>query len=195
MRLFFLSLLWPILSLAASEEQVPLTNPLQDMSETYTPATSSKPTLADLLTIEPSVSIFYSYAREVELNELFGNVDAKSTVLVPTNKAVMALARKPHQDPEPSDTGVIISEEEFDALSKKNVERWVSAHIIPLLTTLESRSYDTLLEGKSVTFKQLDATATPDWAGFVVNDDVHIIAMKEALNGVLYIIDGTVKID
>lgn len=32
----------------------------------------------------------------------------------------------------PEDTGVIISEEELEAQSKQNVERWVSAHIIPV---------------------------------------------------------------
>jgi hypothetical protein len=56
---------------------------------------AGRPTLFDLLTIEPSSSIFFSYARELELSRLFVNVDANLTVLVPTNKAVMALARKP----------------------------------------------------------------------------------------------------
>jgi hypothetical protein len=57
--------------------------------------TTSKPTLADLLTIEPSASIFYSYARELELSARFSDGSAKYTLFVPTNKAVMALARKP----------------------------------------------------------------------------------------------------
>ena len=65
-------------------------------SPTYVPQTSSKPTLADLLTIEPSASIFYSYARELELSATFSNSGAKLTVFAPTNKAVMALARKPY---------------------------------------------------------------------------------------------------
>ena len=30
------------------------------------------------------------------------------------------------------DDGVILSEAEFDNLSKQNVERWVSAHVIPV---------------------------------------------------------------
>ena len=94
MRFQLLSLLaLPLLALAASEEQVILTN--GNMDETYTPATNSQPTLADLLTIESSASIFYSYAREVELSRLFADPDAESTLLVPTNKAVMALSRKP----------------------------------------------------------------------------------------------------
>jgi hypothetical protein len=59
------------------------------------PTTSSKPTLADLLTIEPSTSIFYGYARELEMSSMLSDGRLKLTVLVPTNKAVMALARKP----------------------------------------------------------------------------------------------------
>lgn len=65
------------------------------MPETYTPQTNAKPTLADLLTIEPSASIFYTYARELELSKTFADTSPHLTLLVPTNKAVMALARKP----------------------------------------------------------------------------------------------------
>ena len=53
------------------------------------------PTLFDLLTIEPTTSIFFSYARELELSRLLVDLDSNVTVLVPTNKAVMALAKKP----------------------------------------------------------------------------------------------------
>lgn len=59
------------------------------------PLTTPKPTLTDLLTIEPRASIFFSYARELELSTLFAVLDTQTTLFVPTNKAVMALARKP----------------------------------------------------------------------------------------------------
>lgn len=59
------------------------------------PITTHQPSLADLLTIETSASIFYSYARETVFSERFEDDGVKSTLLVPTNKAVMALARKP----------------------------------------------------------------------------------------------------
>jgi hypothetical protein len=55
-----------------------------------------KPTLADLLTIESSTSIFYSYARELTLSNMFSDSERPITILAPTNKAVMALARKPY---------------------------------------------------------------------------------------------------
>ncbi|KZT30975.1 hypothetical protein NEOLEDRAFT_1053619 [Neolentinus lepideus HHB14362 ss-1] len=161
------------------------------------PIVQSQPRLADLLTIESSVSIFYSYAREVELSELFNEESARITLLVPTNKAVMALARKPHQGPTPLEDGRVISEQEYDVLSKENVQRWVSAHIIPESPiVLESRSYDTLLAGKSIEFEKIEGhSERPDWARIVLDRDIRIISKKEAINGVLYLIDGTVKVD
>lgn len=63
--------------------------------DSFTPPIHSKPSLADLLTVENSVSIFYSYARELELSGSFTNEQANLTILAPTNKAVMDLARKP----------------------------------------------------------------------------------------------------
>ena len=94
MRLQLLSLLvLPFLALASSEEQMVLAG---TGKEPFVPVVhSSGPTLADLLTIESSTSIFYSYARELEISQLFSNPDARSTLLVPTNKAVIALPRKP----------------------------------------------------------------------------------------------------
>jgi hypothetical protein len=83
-----------ISSVAASTEEQIIMHPAPDAPE-YVPQTTSKPTLADLLTIEPSASIFYSYARELELSSLLSDENVKATVFVPTNKAVMALSRKP----------------------------------------------------------------------------------------------------
>ena len=54
-----------------------------------------KPILFDTLTIQPSASIFFAYARETRVGELFKRKEARITVFAPTNKAVMALARKP----------------------------------------------------------------------------------------------------
>jgi len=166
--------------------------------------THAQPTLADLLTIESSASIFYSYARELELSRMFGeelgggDSAKKVTLLVPTNKAVMALSRKPHQGPEPVEPKIDISEQEFETISKKNVERWVSAHIIPRSPiSLTSQTYDTLLAGKSVTFDPIKGSdeSKPEWTRVVIEGDSRIIGMKEASNGVLYLVDGTVKVD
>lgn len=77
---------------AAAADQIVFPNTPMDNNR---PASNVRPTLFDLLTIESRSSIFFSYARELELSRLFVDADAKLTLLVPTNKAVMALARKP----------------------------------------------------------------------------------------------------
>jgi hypothetical protein len=83
--LFFL----PLLS-SASDNQI-----FMGGQSDHTPLTTPQPTLADLLTIEPSASIFYSYARELKLSSILFEPSAQVSLFVPTNKAIMALSRKP----------------------------------------------------------------------------------------------------
>lgn len=42
-----------------------------------------------------------------------------------------------------------------------------------------SETYDTLLDGVSVAFKDLGGKEEPSWRRVVINDDVHIISMRE----------------
>ena len=81
-------LLFPLLSSALVDEQTV-------MSQERAAVSHSTQTLADLLTIEPSASIFYDYARRVGLGETLNDRSSMTTVLVPRNKAVMKLAKKP----------------------------------------------------------------------------------------------------
>lgn len=98
------------------------------------------------------------------------------------------------------DDGIVISEEEFDSMSKKNVENWVSAHIVPVspsttklfgpLSAFKSQvspiSFDThehptLLHHKSITFTPLgknDGNGAP-WSRVTLDDGVQITGMKE----------------
>jgi len=79
-------LLFPLLSSALEQTVV---------SEARPAVSYMTQTLADLLTIEPSASIFYDYARGVDLGNKLNDKSSMITVLVPMNKAVMKLARKP----------------------------------------------------------------------------------------------------
>ena len=89
LSLFFL----PAISSALEDDQIVMSAGLGRPD--YTPLITPQPTLADLLTIEPSASIFYSYARELELSSILSEPSAKVSLFVPTNKAIMALSRKP----------------------------------------------------------------------------------------------------
>jgi hypothetical protein len=94
----FATFILPLISItlgihaAAAAEQIILPNTPMDNNR---PSSNVHPTLFDLLTIESSTSIFFTYARELELSRLFVDSESKLTLLVPTNKAVMKLARKP----------------------------------------------------------------------------------------------------
>lgn len=81
----------PAFASASSDGQMAFVDPAYPA-----PLTHPAPSLADLLTIDPSLSIFYSYARETELSKRFADLEGvQTTVLAPKNKAVMSLARKP----------------------------------------------------------------------------------------------------
>jgi uncharacterized surface protein with fasciclin (FAS1) repeats len=82
--------------MATSTEQTVLS---PDNLADFVRAEGNLPTLADLLTLEGRASIFYSYARETDMSALLTQSVAEgegTTVFVPTNKAVQALARKPY---------------------------------------------------------------------------------------------------
>ena len=81
-------LLIPLLAPALANEQTV-------MGEAQTNLFRSTQTLADFLTIEPSASIFYDYARGTDLGNKLNDKSSVITVLVPNNKAVMKLAKKP----------------------------------------------------------------------------------------------------
>ncbi|KAI0050585.1 hypothetical protein FA95DRAFT_1555510 [Auriscalpium vulgare] len=159
------------------------------------PLIHTEPTLFDLLTVESRASIFFSYARETKASRLLVDQNANISLLVPTNKAVMALARKPHQGPISIEDDIEISEEVFEGRSKENVERWVSLHIIPdSPISLAAHTFPTLAAGKTVTFTAIDGDVTaPEWTRVLLNGEVQIVQMKKAANGVFYLIDGTVR--
>lgn len=97
--------------------------------------------------------------------------------------------------PEPE---IKMTEQQYDEQSKRNVERWVAAHIIPVspdakdyrrsFTESQFRislsdapiAYDTLLDGKSVTFTPISgAKGSLDWSKVTLEDGIHIVGMKE----------------
>lgn len=113
-----------------------------------------------------------------------------------------------NQGPAPLEDGVVLTESEFDTMSKQNVERWVAAHIIPVrrgaspprpeiacanplsqhspISLDTSAAFATLLEGTRITIGVVDGdgdgdddAGIPDWARVVVNDDVRITSMHK----------------
>ncbi|KZO94100.1 hypothetical protein CALVIDRAFT_485014 [Calocera viscosa TUFC12733] len=158
----------------------------------YAPERISEPTLADLLTVHTIASIWYDYAREVEpvslrLSDTSGT--SKSTLFVPVNKAIMALHRKPHQGPEGDRVEIT------DDKAKDNVERWVSAHIVPIapIDLSSQHPYPTLLDGHHVSFTR-ESEGGAEWEQYVVNENIRIVNRAHASNGDIYFVDGVLDV-
>ncbi|KZV99621.1 hypothetical protein EXIGLDRAFT_605555 [Exidia glandulosa HHB12029] len=161
----------------------------------------TQPSLSDLLTLQSRVSIFHSYLRELE--DLNARISAtageglNTTILVPTNRAVMALPRKPHLPADEKEDMPVISEQQAHKESQETLHRWIAAHFIPESPISFDATYPTLLDGVSVSFTKVDSTGAPSDYAVKVNDkaDARIIDVKEAFNGVMYIIDGTIPVE
>jgi len=74
--------------------------------------------------------------------------------------------------------------------SKVNVEKWVSAHVVPSapIAFSSDQTYPTLHEGTSVAFTRV-AEEGEVWQQFVLNDAIRIIGKEQASNGEIYLID------
>ncbi|KAF8311158.1 hypothetical protein DL93DRAFT_2083604 [Clavulina sp. PMI_390] len=193
-----------LLSLASfslsNASQLPLNPAEPAMSASEAPLSAGEPTLYDLIMIERRTTIFGDYLRK--LTDVAGRLNDRSTgstVLVPTNKAVLALARKPHQGPPPStdsvpDGEIGISEEQLDKADEENVRNWVSSHIIPQhpISLSSEETFPTLHDGTNVHFTS-QKNAAGDWEHYLLYPDVKIVNQVEAANGVIYVIEGTVE--
>jgi hypothetical protein len=69
---------------------------MDDPAQPPAPLTRPQPSLADLLTIDQSVSIFYSYLRDTGMTARLDDAAVSTTVLAPKNRAVVALPVKPY---------------------------------------------------------------------------------------------------
>lgn len=118
--------------------------------------------LADLLTSSRQASIAYDYIRDSPAIAalLIAPKPHYTTLLIPTNSAIMALARKPHQGPAPVVGGEIRDlggegEKEHEELCRAYLERWVKLHVVPGRVgeeKKEGKEYDTMVEGRKVSF-------------------------------------------
>ncbi|GHJ84056.1 hypothetical protein NliqN6_0458 [Naganishia liquefaciens] len=147
---------------------------------------SPGPKLTECLTVERKLSLFYEYVREVApvMKRIMSSTE-QTTLLVPVNQAIIALPHKPHQDPADA---ISVSE----AGAKSNAERFVMAHTVT--TTIPwpidvSRpiTYPSMLgPHHRITFRREGDDVRVD------PGNVKVLAMKEASNGRVVYLDGTV---
>lgn len=99
-----------------------------------------------------------------------------TTLFVPTDEAIMALPHKPHNNPSGGTS---------DEDAQKNVEAFLSAHIVP--ADIEVGKEAETLGGTKVTLQK-------DGDGMrVVPGDAKVVGSKTASNGMIYYLGGIVE--
>ncbi|ODN80380.1 hypothetical protein L202_02632 [Cryptococcus amylolentus CBS 6039] len=142
----------------------------QQEGQEQTSAGRKGPTVADVLTTERALSLWWGYARDsVEITQRFESKTQSSTLLVPVDRAIMALTRKPC----PSE----------GSSSEDAVLKFISAHIID--GTPEEGPLPTLLPDFSV-YLVKDASAKGGWR--VKPGNIEVLGERSGVNGrVLYL--------
>ncbi|KDN35404.1 hypothetical protein RSAG8_11625, partial [Rhizoctonia solani AG-8 WAC10335] len=134
------------------------------MSKTPASLTNpNSPTLAGLLTLQQTSSIFYDYLREIP--------DA--------NKAIFTLPRKLHLGTA-EDQIERLSDREYDEHSRKNIARWISAHVVPSHPIELVGSHSTMLGGKSIDFECKDeGEGEKTWEHCMLDHGVSVLQRVE----------------
>ncbi|WWC67818.1 uncharacterized protein I206_101734 [Kwoniella pini CBS 10737] len=133
--------------------------------------------LSDALTAERTASIWWNYARDNSIitGRLCSN-EKESTILVPIDKAILNLGRKPHQYPGLTYKGTF-------STSKINTERFLQAHIID--GKVKDGKIKTLLDGFIV---ELIPDKSQKGGYKIQPGDIEVLGSKETSNGkILYI--------
>ncbi|WVR04532.1 hypothetical protein IAU60_001538 [Kwoniella sp. DSM 27419] len=129
-------------------------------------------TLADALTAERGASLWWNYARDSPtITARLVSRERDTTIMVPTDKAILLLGRKPHQHPGLSFRGSFSS-------SKTNTERFLQAHMFE--GQIEAGKVTTLLDGFSVQLVK-DKGAKAGWR--IQPGDIEVLGAKETANG------------
>ncbi|KAK4058547.1 hypothetical protein OIO90_000709 [Microbotryomycetes sp. JL221] len=188
---------------AMTKAQYPL---MMTDSSDANPFSASAPTLADRLSQHSNqASMFYDYCRSsVSVSSMLQAVavpgqQSKHTVLVPVNKALMALARKPHQGPPTSSRSttngkIEMSQEDEERSSAAYLERFVKRSIIKGEVSwetpdkVEQMTFETMDEGQSIRFERTNDGWLANGVAILDRDDA-------ASNGELLFIDGVLTLD
>ena len=103
--------------------------------------------LSDVLGRDRSINIFAGFTRDIAaISNRFEDRAQNSTILAPLNSAIMALPRKPWEDPKQYNTLGAEAYEGPDGeeRARKNMLRFVEAHIVPVSPWRQGQKVKTL---------------------------------------------------
>lgn len=107
--------------------------------------------LSDVLGRDRSINIFAGFTRDISLvDERLGDEQSNTTVLAPLNSAIMALPRKPWEDPKDYETlgSNAYEGKDGEARAHKNLRRFVEEHVVPVSPWAEGEKAKTLAGGE-----------------------------------------------
>ncbi|GAA5958727.1 hypothetical protein JCM3765_006018 [Sporobolomyces pararoseus] len=172
---------------------------VQHPFEMKSSSSSSSPSLTDLLTRSKNSRIFYDYLRDSSsVSTRLANPLESTTILAPVNSAIIALERRPHQGPpEPAGGHVegYAGSREDEQARADYLEKWIKRHLISGKVDLEveSKEYETLQGGDKVTFVRNQKDGQTGYR--VMPGDVEVVEIEQASNGVIFYLQGTLKLD
>lgn len=161
------NLIYPLLAATSAasvlalkqQDQRPLHNPILEPAmppsdsspSTSAPADSDTVILSDVLGRDRSINIFAGFTRDfANISGRFEDSSLNTTILAPVNSAIMALPRKPWEDPEDYDRlGADAYEgQKGEERAQRNMRRFVEAHVVPVSPWKEGEKVKTLAGGE-----------------------------------------------
>jgi hypothetical protein len=107
--------------------------------------------LTDVLGRDRSINVFAGFTRDIsDVDQRLGDSNMNTTVLAPLNSAIMALPRKPWEDPQ--DYAKLGTEAyegtEGEDRAHRNLRRFVEAHVVPMSPWAEKERVATMAGGE-----------------------------------------------
>jgi hypothetical protein len=116
--------------------------------------------ISDILAKTPRINIFSSLTRDFDpISSRLNNKSQNTTVLAPLNSAISDLPRKPWEDPEDyARYGEVNAYKGDDGQerAKRNLQRFVEAHLVPASPWVEGEELETVGGGKVKWIKEGD---------------------------------------
>ncbi|KAJ5818773.1 hypothetical protein N7474_004364 [Penicillium riverlandense] len=154
-------------------------------SQTY------EPIVADVLPKTRGINIFARLTRDFEpISSRLNDASKNITVLAPRNSAIQALPRKPWENPEEyAEFGEVDAYQGQDGQdrAKRNLQRFVEAHLIPASPWKEDEEVETLGGEKLKWTKQGDKIVIQPG-----NIEVDTVA-EQVVNGEVWVLNGVIN--
>ncbi|PMD38281.1 hypothetical protein L207DRAFT_462881 [Hyaloscypha variabilis F] len=160
----YISLIYPLLTAslavtAISQQQRPMADknlgpampPNDESPSVSAPADGDTVILSDVLGNDRSINIFAGFTRDfATISQRFEDSSLNTTIMAPINSAIMALPRKPWEDPEDYEKlGANAYEgEPGEERAQENLKRFVEAHVVPVSPWKEGEKVKTLSGGE-----------------------------------------------